>query len=202
MTAKQCKKSSCEACQVQNVQVQPYPLGLGQNGFKLSLRIASGHNIHSLCEIVSKCYGKCPSPCPSPGECPCPSPGPAPSICPSPITGNRISWEGYEMERDFTMIWLPLARVAELTGKSIKTIRRLVKEGNLPAVNRLVPSGKSHTTKTFVLAAGELLDLEIADCKSKNQHGVCLDRELMNMGSDKRDCRFVTAYIKVGDKEE
>jgi hypothetical protein len=106
------------------------------------------------------------------------------------------------MERDFTMIWLPLARVAELTGKSIKTIRRLVKEGNLPAVNRLVPSGKSHTTKTFVLAAGELLDLEIADCKSKNQQGVCLDRELMNMGSDKRDCRFVTAYIKVGDKEE
>ena len=202
MTAKQCKKSSCEACQVQNVQVQPYPLGLGQNSFKLTLRIASGHNIHSLCEIVSKCYGKCPSPCPSPGECPCPSPGPAPSICPSPITGNRISWEGYEMERDFTMIWLPLARVAELTGKSIKTIRRLVKEGNLPAVNRLVPSGKSHTTKTFVLAAGELLDLEIADCKSKNQHGVCLDRELMNMGSDKRDCRFVTAYIKVGDKEE
>lgn len=106
------------------------------------------------------------------------------------------------MERDFTMIWLPLSRVAELTGKSVKTIRRLVKEGNLPAVNRLVPSGKSHTTKTFVLAVGELLDLEIADCKNKNQQGVCLDRELMNMGSDKRDCRFITSYIKVGYKEE
>ena len=106
------------------------------------------------------------------------------------------------MERDFTMIWLPLVRVAELTGKSIKTVRRMVKEGNLPAVNRLVPSGKSHTTKTFVLASGELLDLEIADCKSKNQQGICLDRELMNMGSDKRDCRFITAYIKIGYKEE
>lgn len=106
------------------------------------------------------------------------------------------------MERDFTLIWLPLARVAELTGRSVKTIRRLVKEGKLPAVKRLVPSGKSHTTKTFVLAAGELLDLEIADCKSKNQQGVCLDRELMNMGYDKRDCLFITAYIKAGNKEE
>ena len=100
------------------------------------------------------------------------------------------------------MIWLPLARVAELTGKSVKTIRRMVKDGDLVAVKRIVPSGKSHTTKTFVLAAGELLDLEIADCKSKNQQGVCLDRELMNMGSDKRDCRFITAYIKVGYKED
>lgn len=106
------------------------------------------------------------------------------------------------MERDFTMIWLPLARVAELTGKSVKTVRRMVKDGDLVALNRIVPSGKSHTTKTFVLASGELLDLEIADCKSKNQQGICLDRELMNMGSDKRDCRFITAYIKIGYKEE
>lgn len=73
------------------------------------------------------------------------------------------------MERDYTLIWLPLARVAELTGKSVKTIRRLVKEGNMAAINRLVPSGKSHTTKTFVMAVNELLDLEIADCKSKNK---------------------------------
>jgi hypothetical protein len=106
------------------------------------------------------------------------------------------------MERDFTMIWLPLARVAELTGKSVKTIRRMVKDGNMAAINRLVPCGKSHTTKTFVLAVDDLLDLEISDCKSKNQQGVCLDRELMNMGSDKRDCLFITSYIRIGNKEE
>jgi predicted DNA-binding transcriptional regulator AlpA len=35
------------------------------------------------------------------------------------------------MENDVTMVWLPLARVAEITGKSVKTIRRLVKEGSL-----------------------------------------------------------------------
>ncbi len=106
------------------------------------------------------------------------------------------------MERDYTLIWLPLARVAELTGKSVKTIRRLVKEGNMAAINRLVPSGKSHTTKTFVMAVNELLDLEIADCMSKNKQGVCLDRELMDIGPDKRDCLFITSYIKVGKKEE
>ena len=106
------------------------------------------------------------------------------------------------MERDFTMIWLPLARVAELTGKSVKTVRRMVKDGDLVALNRIVPSGKSHTTKTFVLAIGELLELEIAGCKSKNQQGVCLDRELMDIGSDKRNCLFITAYIKVGNRED
>jgi len=106
------------------------------------------------------------------------------------------------MERDFTMIWLPLARVAELTGKSVKTIRRMVKDGDLVAVKRIVPSGKSHTTKTFVLAIDELLDMEIADCKNKNQQGVCLDRERMYMGSDLRDSLFITSYIKVGKKEE
>lgn len=106
------------------------------------------------------------------------------------------------MERDFTMIWLPLARVAELTGKSVKTIRRMVKDGNMVAVKRIVPSGKSHTTKTFVLAIDELLDLEIADCKNKNKQGVCMDREQMDMGSDLRDSLFIKSYIKIGNKEE
>jgi len=106
------------------------------------------------------------------------------------------------MEKDLTMIWLPLARVADLTGKSVKTIRRMVKDGNLAAINRIVPSGKSHTTKTFVLAIGELLDLEVSQLKRTGRQAVCLDRELMDIGSEQRDCLFITTYNQVGAAEE
>jgi hypothetical protein len=189
MNANKSRKSGCDACSVQNVQVQIIPIGLGQNSLKRPLRIASGHNIHSFAELVSKCYGKFPSP----SKCPSPNP------CSSPKSKKQIEMEGYEMENDSTMIWLPLARVAEITGKSVKTIRRLVKEGSLAAVNRTVASGKTHTTKTFIFAHGELLDTEMAYRTQRGQQAVNLAPERMTFCSEVRDCLFITSYTKVGE---
>jgi len=103
------------------------------------------------------------------------------------------------MENDQIMIWLPLARVAEISGKSVKTIRRLVKEGSLAAVNRTVASGKCHTTKTFIFVHGELLDTEMAYRTNHGQQAVSLAPERIDIGSDLRDCLFITSYIKVGE---
>lgn len=101
------------------------------------------------------------------------------------------------MENDQVMIWLPLARVAEISGKSVKTIRRLVKEGSLAAVNRTVASGKCHTTKTFIFVHGELLDIEMAYRTNHGQQAVSLAPERIDIGSDLRDCLFITSYIWV-----
>ncbi len=103
------------------------------------------------------------------------------------------------MENDQIMIWLPLARVAEISGKSVKTIRRLVKEGNLAAVNRTVASGKCHTTKTFIFVHGELLDTEMAYRNKHGQQAISLDPERMSFCSEVRDCLFITSYTKVGE---
>ncbi|MDD2229310.1 MAG: hypothetical protein PHY48_07865 [Candidatus Cloacimonetes bacterium] len=190
------------SCQMQNVQVQAIPIGLGQNGYKLSLRIASGHNIRSFAEYVSKCCGKCPSPskCPSPNRLKCPSP--SSEICPSPNEQIQIRVEGYEMGKEYDMIWLPLTRVAIITGKSVKTIRRMTSEGSLAAVKRTVASGKTHTTKTFVLADRELLDLELSHCQRHNQKAVHLNMERMTFGSEERDCLFITSYTNDVSPEE
>lgn len=203
MNAKQSRKTGCNTCPMQNVQVQTIPIGLGQNSIKHSLRIASGHNIHTFAEYVSKCYEKCPSPCPSPAECPSPNglkcPSPNSELCPSPKSGKRKRLEGYAMENDLTMVWLPLARVAAVTGKSVKTIRRLVKEGSLAAVNRSVASGKTHTTKTFIFVHGELLETEIAYRTNHGQQAVSLEPEMININSVDRVCLFITSYIRVGE---
>lgn len=97
------------------------------------------------------------------------------------------------------MVWLTLARVAAITGKSVKTIRRLVKEGNLAAVNRSIASGKCNTTKTFIFVHGELLDIEMAYRTNHGQQAVSLAPERIDIGSDLRDCLFITSYIKVGE---
>ena len=202
MNAKQSRIPGCHACSMQNVQVQTIPIGLGQNSIKHLLRIASGHNIQSFAEFVSKCYEKCPSPCPSPAECPSPRglkcPSPNSELCPSPKQKNGKP-VGEVMENDQVMIWLPLARVAEITGKSVKTIRRLVKEGSLAAVNRTVASGKTHTTKTFIFVHGELLDTEMAYRSKQGQQAISLEPERMSFCSEVRDCLFITTYIKVGE---
>lgn len=206
MNAKQSRKPGCDACPMQNVQVQTYPIGLGQNSIKVSLRIASGHNILSFGEFVSKCLAKCPSPCPSPAECPSPNglkcPSPNSEICPSPNSKQWIKLEGNEMDQELMTIWLPLARVAAITGKSLKTIRRLVKEGSMAAVNRTVASGRTHTTKTFVLVYGELLALEMAYRRKQGQQAVSLAPERMSIGSSERDCLFITSYVKEGEGNE
>ncbi len=97
------------------------------------------------------------------------------------------------------MVWLPLARVAAITGKSVKTIRRLVKEGSLAAVNRSVASGKTHTTKTFIFVHGELLETEMAYRTNHGQQAINLEPEQINIGSVDRVCLFITSYIKVGE---
>lgn len=197
MNARKSRKPGCDACSMQNVQVQTNPIGLGQNSIKRSLRIASGHNIYSFAEFVSKCYEKCPSPCPSPRGLRCPSPNS--ELCPSPNSKKRNKLDGYEMVNDLTMIWLPLARVAEITGKSVKTIRRMVKEGSMAAVNRTVSSGKTHTTKTFVFVHGELLETEMAHRRKYGQQAISLEPERMGFCSEERDCLFITSYTKAGE---
>ena len=97
------------------------------------------------------------------------------------------------MENDVTMVWLPLARVAEITGKSVKTIRSLV------AVNRTVASGKTHTTKTFIFVHGELLETEMAYRAKQGQQAISLEQEQMSFCSQVRDCLFITSYIKAGE---
>jgi hypothetical protein len=105
------------------------------------------------------------------------------------------------MENDVTMVWLPLARVAEITGKSVKTIRRLVKEGSLVAVNRTVASGKTHTTKTFIFVHGELLETEMAYRAKQGQQAISLEPERMSFCFELRDCLFITSYIKAGEAQ-
>jgi hypothetical protein len=111
---------------------------------------------------------------------------------------KRIKMEGNEMENDLTMVWLPLARVAEITGKSVKTMRRLVKEGSMVAVNRTVASGKTHTTKTFIFVHGELLETEMAYRTKQGQQAISLEPERMSFCSEVRDCLFITSYKRVG----
>lgn len=206
MTMKKRPGGGCESCQMKNVQVQIIESGLGHAGCKVPLRIASKHTASTLCEILSKCSAKCPSPCPSPspnpGKCPSPKvgcPSPNSDFCPSPdrLPSFRLDLEGYLMEKDIELLWLPLARVATLTGKSVKTIRRMVEDGAYVSLKRTVPSGKTHTTKSFIMSGQELADLDKAYCRKHRMKPILMCKEEMTILEAQRISIFVIGYTKV-----
>ncbi|NLO12480.1 MAG: hypothetical protein GX122_08700 [Candidatus Cloacimonetes bacterium] len=104
------------------------------------------------------------------------------------------------MEHDIELLWLPLDRVATLTDKSIKTVRRLAEDGNYVVLKRTVPSGKTHTTKSFVMADQELTDLEKAYCRIHRMRPIAMHRELMTIAATTHTSLFVIGYTK--NKEE
>ena len=197
----------CKSCQMKNVQVQIFAVGLGHESCKSPLRLASGHTAYSFWKILSKSAEICPSPCPSPspicpspnGECPSPSP-----ICPSPNSPRHfpayLDLGGYLMEHDIELLWLPIDRVAALTDKSVKTVRRLAEGGSYVVLKRTVPSGKTHTTKSFVMADQELTNLEKAYCRRHRLKPVPMDKELMTVIETKYNSIFIVSYRKLREE--
>lgn len=178
-------EGGCKICRLKNVQVRKIEPGLGQNSPKLALRIASKHNVSSFGLFLSKCSGKCPSP-----NSNCPSPIPADTL------KRYLNMEGYVMALKAELVWLPLARVAEITGKSIKTIRRQIEDGSLVAVKRTVKSDRSHTSKSFILAGQETIDLDKSLCHKQGVVPQHLGLELMTIGSDEYVTLFIVSYHK------
>lgn len=104
------------------------------------------------------------------------------------------------MEQEVELLWLPLDRVAALTNKSAKTIRRLAEEGSYVVLKRMVLSGKTYTTKSFVMADQELTDLEKAYCRRHRLRPIAMHRELMTIAATTHTSLFVIGYTK--NKEE
>ena len=100
------------------------------------------------------------------------------------------------MEKDIELLWLPLARVATLTGKSVKTIRRMVEDGAYVSLKRTVPSGKTHTTKSFIMSGQELADMDKAYCRKRGEQPVFLEKERILLDGCQPSCLFVIAYSK------
>ncbi|MDY0151590.1 MAG: hypothetical protein RBS43_04895 [Candidatus Cloacimonas sp.] len=196
MSAKKRIRSSCSDCTAKNVQVVLFDQPVGQNSPRLFLRIASGHNATALCEFLSKCSEKCPSGsriCPSGFEI-------STGICPSGFSekcpSGFLNLEGYVMEKEVQVLWLPLARVAALYGKSVKTIRRMVADGSFIAVKRIVESGSYRISKLFIISGQELVDRDKAYCRKRGEQPVYLQKERIRLEGCQPGSLFVISYSK------
>jgi hypothetical protein len=105
------------------------------------------------------------------------------------------------MEKDIELLWLPLARVATLTGKAVMTIRRMVEVGTYVSLKRTVPSGNTHTTKSFIMSSQELVDLEKAYCNKHRLKPILMSKEAMTILEVQRISIFVIGYTKVREDD-
>jgi hypothetical protein len=76
--------------------------------------------------------------------------------CPS---GSQYLKE-LKMDESVRFIWLPIDRVASLMNLSVKTIRRMIKANQLTALIHQIPTMKGKSSKTFILADDQLVQLE------------------------------------------
>jgi predicted DNA-binding transcriptional regulator YafY len=76
------------------------------------------------------------------------------------------------METRRTEFWLSLTRVAELLGKSDKTVRRMIAGGQLQAAKVPVPTRRGETRKTFILVSDELRETEVRARVESGQRGI------------------------------
>ena len=194
MNAESRLNGRCETCLSKNVQVVLNCEPLGQNRSKLFLRIASKHTSHSICAFLSKWCQECPS---GLSNCPSGCPQKCPSACPSGL----LDLEGYVMETGVELLWLPAARLAQIYGKSVKTIRRMIDEGAFIAVRRTVQSGDYRTTKLFVLVDQNIVDQDKQLCRKLRQQPVSLKKERMLIEDHEHTSLFIVAYNKEGQQE-
>lgn len=194
MNAESRLNGRCETCLSKNVQVVLNCEPLGQNRSKLFLRIASKHTSHSICAFLSKWCQECPS---SLSNCPSGCPQKCPSACPSGL----LDLEGYVMETGVELLWLPAARLAQIYGKSVKTIRRMIDEGVYIAVRRTVKSGSYRTTKLFVLVDQQIVDLDQQLCRKLRQEPIPLRKERMLIEDHEHTSLFIVSYNKVKKQE-
>ncbi|MDP3113247.1 MAG: hypothetical protein Q8M98_00595 [Candidatus Cloacimonadaceae bacterium] len=100
------------------------------------------------------------------------------------------------MEKNVQLVWLPVARMAALQDKSVKTIRRLIDEGLLISVKRTVSSGVNHTTKCFILVGQDMVDQDTALCHKLGQSPKYLGKEQITIHDREHTCLFVISYNK------
>ena len=165
-------KNKCAGCDEKNVQVMQRLDTLGHNScpsaFKSSLRMASSQNVQVLRSFMSKCLGKCPS---------------AP-----------FNLDGYIMDDNVKLLWLPADRVAMLMDRSIKTVRRMITEHKYPSVKVSVSSQSTRTQKLFMLCDQELIDLENEHCRKLNLKPVYKEYIDLPFNQDGVTSIFITSY--------
>jgi len=121
-----------------SVQPQIWQKWVGQAGDEGSLRLPSGQSVQAVTEKLQflLIYGET--------ECP---------------SGSQYLKE-LKMDDSVRFIWLPIDRVASLMNLSVKTIRRMIKANQLTALIHQIPTMKGKSSKTFILADGQLVQLE------------------------------------------
>jgi hypothetical protein len=112
-----------------------------------------------------------------------------------------LDLEGYVMETGVELLWLPAARLAQIYGKSVKTIRRMIDDGTFIAVRRTVKSGDYRTTKLFVLVDQNIVDLDKQLCRKLHQEPVTLKKERMLIAGHEHSSLFIVSYNKVKKQE-
>ena len=165
-------KNKCAGCDEKNVQVMQRLDTLGHescpSAFKSSLRMASSQNVQVLRSFMSKCLGKCPS---------------AP-----------FNLDGYIMDDNVKLIWLPADRVAMLMERSIKTVRSMILDHKYPSVKRSVSIQGTRTQKLFMLCDQELIDLENEHCRKLNLKPVYKEYFDLPFSQNGVTSVFVTSY--------
>lgn len=121
-----------------SVQPQIWQKWVGQPGCEGSLRLPSGQSVQAVTEKLQFLQIS--------GETECPS-------------GSQYLKE-LKMDDGVRFIWLPIDRVASLKNLSVKTIRRMIKANQLTALIHQIPTMKGKSSKTFILADDQLVQLE------------------------------------------
>ena len=101
-----------------------------------------------------------------------------------------------------TWFFLPVERVALISGSSLNTIRRNLKKNIYSYLKKKVKINGSGVTKTFILMDENLRQLEIAHTKSHLKEFVKYEEAKMPIEGEMRNCIFCVQYAdKPGMRE-
>ena len=99
-----------------------------------------------------------------------------------------------DMDMRVDFIWLPIDRVAMLTSKNLKTIRRMVASGKLTALKHQIPTKNGATIKTFILATEEIIQAEYDRFRDKLRKPDLYFEEVIELGDNSYPSVFLVYY--------
>jgi len=106
-----------------------------------------------------------------------------------------------DMDMRVDFIWLPIDRVAMLTSKNLKTIRRMVASGKLTALKHQIPTKNGATIKTFILATEEIIQAEYDKFRDKLRKPELYFEEVIQLGENSFPSVFLVYYDNDGGSD-
>lgn len=112
------------------------------------------------------------------------------------VTVNGTLTKEICMSGQIKILFITIGRVSVLTGKTQRSVWRMINNKEFYSIKRNVQVGNRKTNVAFILVNAELFHLELKYCTEHNIKQIDHEEDIVTIGEKQHPCLFLKKYYK------